>query len=194
MRRVPVWLQGFGLAVILSMLATGGGAADEVITLGAAVSDTGKYALNGANTRNGYDLAVDAINAKGGIDIGGKRYKLAIRYYDDESTPARGTELAERLIKQDGVKFMLGPYSSGLTKAILPVVEKYRVPMVEGNGAARELFTKGYHYIFAVLSTSDQYLSSAIELAAENAQKLGKAPSSITVALALAKLSTIRTS
>ncbi len=185
MRRVPVWLQGFGLAVILTMLATGGGAADEVITLGAAVSDTGKYALNGANTRNGYDLAVDAINAKGGIDIGGKRYKLAIRYYDDESTPARGTELAERLIKQDGVKFMLGPYSSGLTKAILPVVEKYRVPMVEGNGAARELFTKGYHYIFAVLSTSDQYLSSAIELAAENAQKLGKAPSSITVALAM---------
>ena len=68
-----------------------------MITLGAAVSDTGKYALNGANTRNGYDLAVDAINAKGGIDIGGKRYKLAIRYYDDESTPARGTELAERL-------------------------------------------------------------------------------------------------
>ena len=85
------------------------------------------------------------------------------------STPARGTELAERLIKQDRVKFMLGPYSSGLTKAILPVIEKHGVPMVEGNGAARELFTKGYRYIFAVLSTSDQYLTSAIELAAENA-------------------------
>jgi branched-chain amino acid transport system substrate-binding protein len=65
------------------------------------------------------------------------------------------------------------------------VVEKYGVPMVEGNGAARELFTKGYRYIFAVLSTSDQYLTSAIELAAENASKLGKTPDQITIALAM---------
>jgi branched-chain amino acid transport system substrate-binding protein len=159
--------------------------AGEIITLGAAVSMTGKYAQNGANTRNGYDLAVKAINGKGGVTVGGRPYQLVIRYYDDESTPARGTELAERLIRQDKVKFMLGPYSSGLTKAILPIVEKYGVPMVEGNGAARELFTKGYRYIFAVLSTSDQYLTGAIQLAAENAHKLGKKPDQIRIALAM---------
>jgi branched-chain amino acid transport system substrate-binding protein len=84
------------------------------------------------------------------------------------------------------VKFLLGPDSSGLTKAILPIVEKYGVPMVEGNGAARELFTKGYHYIFAVISTSEQYLTGAIQLAAENAHKLGKKPDQITIALAMA--------
>ena len=88
-------------------------------------------------------------------------------------------------MKQDGVKFMLGPYSSGLTKAILPVIEKYQVPMVEGNGAARELFTKGYRYVFAVLSTSDQYLTPAIELAAEHAEKLGKTKDKLKVALAM---------
>ncbi len=137
------------------------------------------------NTKNGYDLAISKINEKGGVKIGDKTYKLAVRYYDDESTPARGTELAERLIKQDGVKFMLGPYSSGLTKAILPIVEKHKVPMVEGNGAARELFTKGYRYIFAVLSTSDQYLTPAIDLAAEHAAKLGKTPDTLKVALAM---------
>ena len=185
MRREPFWLRGFGLALLLSAAGAAGAAADDTIILGAAVSSTGKYAQNGTNTRNGYDLAVDAINAKGGVAIGGKRFKLAIRYYDDESTPARGTELAERLIQQDGVKFMLGPYSSGLTKAILPIVEKFHVPMVEGNGAARELFSKGYRYIFAVLSTSDQYLTGVIDLAAENAEKLGKQPASITVALAM---------
>ena len=80
---------------------------------------------------------------------------------------------------------MLGPYSSGLTKAILPIVEKYGVPMVEGNGAARELFTKGYRYIFAVLSTSDQYLTGVIELAAENADEARQAAGPITVALAM---------
>jgi len=124
-----------GLAAIL--LCTLGGAsspgAEDIIILGAAVSLTGKYALNGANTKNGYELAVHKINDKGGVSIGGRSYRFVVRYYDDESTPARGTELAERLVKQDGVKFMLGPYSSGLTKAILPVVEKYKVPMVEGT-------------------------------------------------------------
>jgi branched-chain amino acid transport system substrate-binding protein len=130
------------------------------------VSLTGKYAQNCANTKNGYEFAVRKINDRGGIEIGGTSYKLVVHYYDDESTPARGTELAERLIQQDGVKYILGPYCSGMTEAILPVVEKHKVPMVEANGAARELFTKGYRYIFAVLSTSDQYLTPAIDLAA----------------------------
>src|SRR3989304_3800510 len=70
----------------------------------------------------------------GGVRVGGKYYKIKVIDYDDESTPARGAQLAERLINQDGVKFMLGPYSSGLTKAIAPVTEKYRIPHVQGNG------------------------------------------------------------
>jgi len=184
MRRSQSILSILACALSLGLAPTSGGAA-EVITLGAAVSQTGKYALNGANTKNGYDLAVKAVNEKGGVEIGGERYDLQIRYYDDESTPARGTELAERLIQQDHVKFILGPYGSGLIKAMLPIVERYGVPMVEGNGAARELFTKGYRHIFAVLSTSDQYLSSAIDLVAEQAKKLGKEPKDITVALAM---------
>ena len=84
---------------------------------------------------------------------------------------------------------MLGPYGSGLTKAILPVIEKYKVPMVEGNGSARELFTKGYRYVFAVLSTSDQYLTPAIDLAAEHAADLGKTKDKLKVALAMEKRS-----
>src|SRR3546814_19506974 len=62
----------------------------------------------------------------GGVKVGGKTYKLAIKYYDDVSTPARGAQLVERLINHDGIKFMLGPYSSGMTKAVLPITEKYR--------------------------------------------------------------------
>jgi branched-chain amino acid transport system substrate-binding protein len=121
----------------------------DVIRIDAAISLTGKYAHNGNNTKNGYDPAARPINDEGGIKIGDKDYKLVLRYDDDESTPARAAELAERLIEQDGVKSMLWPYSSRITKAILPVIEKHRVPMIEANGAARELFAKGYHYIFA---------------------------------------------
>ncbi|MDX1574927.1 MAG: amino acid ABC transporter substrate-binding protein [Kiloniellales bacterium] len=156
----------------------------DTIVLGAAVSVTGKYSTNGKHTMNGYNLAIEAINAAGGVEVDGKTYKLDIVYYDDESTPARGAQLAERLISQDGIKFLLGPYSSGLTKAIAPVTEKYGIPMVEGNGASRSLFTQGYKYLFGVLSTSEQYLASAIALAAEKAEAEGRQPQDLTVALA----------
>ena len=156
----------------------------DTIILGAAVSLSGKYSTNGKHTKNGYNLAVEKLNAMGGITVAGKKYKLKVVYYDDESRGARGAQLAERLINQDKVKFMLGPYSSGLTKAIVPVTEKYKIPMVEANGASRSLFTKGYKYLFAVLSTSEQYLASAIALAAEKAKEQGRKPSSLKVALA----------
>jgi branched-chain amino acid transport system substrate-binding protein len=156
----------------------------DTITLGSAISFTGKYSTNGIHASNGYNLAVRMINAAGGVKVGGKSYKLAVKYYDDESTPARGAQLAERLIKQDGVKFMLGPYSSGLTKAIAPVTEKFKIPMVEAEGASRSLFTQGYKYIFAVLSTSEQYLASSIALAADIAKQNGKKPGDVKVAMA----------
>jgi branched-chain amino acid transport system substrate-binding protein len=166
------------------LIWAGAAAGQDVITLGAAISLTGAYTTDGEHTQRGYDLAIKKINEAGGVKVGDKTYTLEVKYYDDESTPARGAELAQRLIKQDGIQFMLGPYGSGPTKAIAPVAEENKVPMVEGNGAARELFTNGWRYIFATLSTSDQYLSSAIDLIAENADSLGKAPNEIKVAMA----------
>jgi branched-chain amino acid transport system substrate-binding protein len=171
------------LGVAGAMLAFNAASAEDVITLGAAVSMTGKYSTNGVWTHKGYDLAVEKINANGGVKVGGKSYKLAIKYYDDESSPARGAELVDRLVKQDGIKFILGPYSSGLTKAIAPVTEQLKTPMVEANGAARSLFTNGYKYLFATLTTADQYLASVIDLAAENAKALGKKPGELKVAV-----------
>ena len=158
--------------------------AKGTILLGSAISLTGKYATAGHHAKSGYDFAIEKINAAGGVKIGDKSYNLQVKYYDDESTPARGGQLAERLINQDGVQYMLGPYSSGLTTAIAPVTEKYQIPMVEAEGAARSLFNKGYKYLFAVLSTSDQYLSSAVGLAAEVAKQNGKSPADVKVAMA----------
>ena len=166
-----------GLALLVAPAA-----AEEpgVIRLGAAVSLTGKYSSNGAFTRKGYDLAVTKINEAGGVTVAGKPYRLEVIYYDDESTPARGAQLVERLIQQDKVQYLLGPYSSGLTEAIAPVTEKYGVPMVEANGAAISLFRKGYRYLFAVLSTTDEYLRGAVDIAA----RLSDDPAKLRVAMA----------
>ena len=181
-------------AVAFSALAAVGTAVSPIgavagecgtINLGSAISLTGKYSTNGHHAQNGYEFAIAKIKQAGGVKVGGKCYNFKVTYYDDESTPARGAQLAERLINQDKVRFLLGPYSSGLTKAIAPVTEKYKIPMVEAEGASRSLFNKGYKYIFAVLSTSEQYLASAIALAAEIAEKNGGKPSDVKVAVAV---------
>jgi branched-chain amino acid transport system substrate-binding protein len=155
------------------------------IVIGSAISLTGKYATNGVHAQKGYEYAITKIKENGGVKVGGKCYNFKVIYYDDESKGDRGATLAERLISQDKVQFMLGPYSSGMTKAIAPVTEKYKIPMVEAEGASRSLFNKGYKYLFAVLSTSEQYLASAISLAAEKAKENGKSPSSVKVAIAV---------
>ena len=186
-RQILNWMVAASLATAGAIGATAPALAKvegDTIVLGVAISETGKYSVSGMHTRNGYDLAAERINAMGGVTVNGKAYQFRIIYYDDESTPARAAQLAERLIQQDGVKYMLGPYSSGLTKAMAPVTERYGVPMIEANGASRSLFTKGYRYLFAVLTSADQYLASAVDLLAEKADLLGKSPSDMRLALA----------
>ena len=173
------------MATFSLLLSPAAMAACGEIVLGSAISLTGKYATNGIHAKNGYEYAIQVIKDNGGVMVDGKCYNFKVIYYDDESKGDRGATLAERLISQDEVQYMLGPYSSSMTKAIAPVTEKYKIPMVEAEGASRSLFNKGYKYIFAVLSTSEQYLASAVALAAEMAEKQGKKASSVKVAIAV---------
>lgn len=155
----------------------------EDLILGAALSATGIYASNGQNTKNGYEFGIKKVNDAGGIKIGNKCYHLKVKYYDDESTPARAAQLVERLINQDKVEFILGPYGSPLTKAILPVIEKYKIPLIQAEAASRSLFTQGYKYHFGIVGTSEKYFMPVIDMAAEIAKKAGKDPSSVKVAM-----------
>ncbi|MCJ8307759.1 MAG: amino acid ABC transporter substrate-binding protein [Rhizobiaceae bacterium] len=173
------------LGAFMASTAIAAAADCEKLVLGSAISLTGKYATNGVHAKNGYEFAIKKIDENGGVKIGDKCYNFEVIYYDDESKGDRGATLAERLINQDKVQYMLGPYSSGLTKAIAPVTEKYQIPMVEAEGASRSLFNKGYKYLFAVLSTSEQYLASAVTLAAEKAAESGKKASDVRVAIAV---------
>src|SRR5260370_391867 len=104
------------LLLAAAAASTAGNAGDDTLILGAAVSLTGKYSVNGKNTKDGYDIAVKRINEMGGVKVGGKSYTLMVVYYHDASTPARRAQLAERLIQHDGAKLLLAAYSSGLTK------------------------------------------------------------------------------
>jgi branched-chain amino acid transport system substrate-binding protein len=134
------------------------------ILLGAAVSETGRYAREGKDTRQGYDLWAEWVNNEyGGIKVGDERYKVEIVYYDDEGDADTAANLVERLITEDEVNFLLGPYSSGLTMSTSAIAERYGMIMVEGNGASEDIFTRGFQNIFAVLTPAGNYTQSALK-------------------------------
>jgi branched-chain amino acid transport system substrate-binding protein len=135
-----------------------------VIKFGAAVSDTGKYAREGGDTRNGYTIWLDWVNEEhGGIYVDGTCYAADIIFYDDESNADTVSVLTERLIIEDEVDFILGPYSSGLTNVASVITERENILMVEGNGASDSLFTRGFQNLFAVLTPASYYTRGGIE-------------------------------
>ncbi len=158
-RTAPVSL----LALVLLAGSRPAPAADTIV-FGAAVSLTGKTAKEGEYTRDGYNFLVDKINETGGITVGGKKYKVSVKYYDDESKSERTAQLIEKLINEDKVTFILGPYGSAPSGTAAPICEKYRIPMIEANGSAESIFNKGYRYTFAVLSPAKLYLKGIIDL------------------------------
>ncbi|MEW5910642.1 MAG: amino acid ABC transporter substrate-binding protein, partial [Thermodesulfobacteriota bacterium] len=91
--------------------------------------------------------------------------------------PKTAARLVEKLIVEDGIKYLLGPYSSSCTFPASSVAEKYQIPMVEAHGAATTIFERGYKYLFATLNTVDQYTSGILDMAA------GLTPRPKTIAL-----------
>jgi branched-chain amino acid transport system substrate-binding protein len=148
------------LAILLGALPA---LAADTLVFGAAISITGKTAKEGEYTRDGYQFAIDRINQMGGIRAGGKTYQVALKYYDDETKPERTAQLFEKLINEDKVNLLLGPYGSSPTGTAAPIAERYRIPMVEANGAAESIFSKGYKYSFMIISPARMYLRGIID-------------------------------
>jgi branched-chain amino acid transport system substrate-binding protein len=163
-RAVRLFLVGVLAVSSLVTLPAPAPAAGDTILFGSAVSLTGSLAKEGKLTQEGYDFWASYINAHGGIKAGGKTYKVEIKYYDDESKPANAAQLAERLIDQDHVNFILGPYGSGTAFTVAQMVERKKIPMVEGNGAAEKIFNQGFRYTFAVLSPARRYLEGVLDM------------------------------
>lgn len=141
-----------------------GGAEGDTIRLGAAVAMTGAVAKEGQLVKEGYEFWKNTVNAQGGIEVGGKKYKVEIIYYDDQSQTQTAAKLVEKLVTQDNVKFILGPMSSGITDATSSIGEKYRVLTVAPVANANSLYERGYRYLFGVLPLASTYLDSLLEM------------------------------
>ncbi len=142
------------------------------IRIGAALSETGKFSVEGKDSRQGYDTWAEWVNTEyGGIKLPDGNYKAEIIYYDDESDADTAANLVQRLIDEDDVDFMLGPYSSGLTTGASAISEAANVLMIEGNGTSDAMFDRGFENLFLVATIASDYTKSGIEaFAAEGAQ------------------------
>jgi len=137
------------------------------IKIGASLSLTGTYAKPGTYQKEGYDVCAEEVNGKGGL-LG---RKIEFVLYDDQSTPATGVKLYEKLITEDKVDAVMGPYSSPITEAVASVTEKYKKVMVSPLAATTSIFKKGRKYIFMVISPAEVYLEGLIDMAAKRGLK-----------------------
>lgn len=141
------------------------GSTSDTLVFGAPISLTGSTATEGKLTLEGYQLWVKQVNNNGGIKVGDKTYKVSLKYYDDSSQATKSAQLTQQLITSDKVNFLLGPYGTTATIQDEAIAEKYKIPMVEANGAAKAIFSKGYRYIFGVLSPASEYAKVMLQAA-----------------------------
>src|SRR5438128_3690783 len=138
----------------------------STITLGAPLGLTGSLTKESTLTKQGYDLWLDWINAKGGIVVNNVKHPVTIKYYDDTSNANQSAVLMQKLITEDKANFLLGPYGSAATATDAAIAEQNEIPMVEAIGAAQSIFNQGYKYTFGVLSPANKYLQGVIDMAA----------------------------
>jgi branched-chain amino acid transport system substrate-binding protein len=165
---MKTFLRGFvGAIALVALVASTGAQAQAPIKIGASLSLTGTYAQPGSYQKEGYELCQDHLNAKGGL-LG---RKVEFVFYDDQSMPATGVRLYEKLITEDKVDAVMGPYSSPITEAVANVSEKYQKVMVSPLAATTSIFKKGRKYIFMVISPAEAYLDGLVDMAAKRGLK-----------------------
>ena len=167
MRRLS-WKTAAAASVVAAVMAGAlPAAAQAPIKIGASISMTGTYAKPGLYQKEGYELCVQEANDKGGL-LG---RKIDLTVYDDQSTPATGVRLYEKLITEDKVDVVMGPYSSAISEAVANVTEKHKKVMVAPLAATTSIFKKGRKYIFMIISPAEVYLEGLVDIAAKRGLK-----------------------
>jgi len=126
-----------GVSVLAGCSSTtpGAGTTSDVIKIGVNYEQSGAVATYGKDSIDGITMAVDEINAAGGVN--GKKIQLVT--YDTKSDPAEATTLATKLMTQDKVVAVLGPATSGSFKATVPVANQNKIPVISGSATADDV-------------------------------------------------------
>jgi branched-chain amino acid transport system substrate-binding protein len=119
---------------------------------------TGPLALDVLDSQKGTDEAVAEVNAKGGV-LG---RPVKVLYEDTGIDPQKARQAVEQLVLSDHVPAIIGDYYSPNTLAVLPLLDKYQVPMVSENSNATPITHTGHKYIFRVVSSSNAQVKALV--------------------------------
>lgn len=155
------------LAFVLALAPTSPSLAQQPIRLGASASITGRDAVQGNYLREGYLLCQKHVTEKGGVL--GRPVQLVV--HDDGSEPQAGVRIYEKLISEEKVDAVLGPYGSPITDAVADVTERHRRLMVAGAAGTTSIWEKGRRYLIMMLSPLEASTEGTIDLAARNGLK-----------------------
>jgi branched-chain amino acid transport system substrate-binding protein len=163
MRRRDVLLGGAAAAATVTRAR----AADKTIVFGGSVPLTGPAAETGLNVNNGYITAVSYLNdVLGGVEIGGEKYKLELKLFDDASDPARATTLIQKQI-DDGTQFFLGSFGSNIVLPTAQIIERSRKIMVQTGGGSDLIFTQGFTHNFGMYPRATRQFATTAALFAK---------------------------
>lgn len=126
----------------------GGAAGGDTIKVGEFASLTGKEASFGQMSHHGTELAIDELNARGGV-LG---RKLALLTEDDQSKQGESKTIARKLISRDGVVALLGEVASGRSLEAAPVCQESRIPQISPSSTNPKVTEIG-DYIFRICFT-----------------------------------------
>lgn len=145
--------------------AAGTAAEPDKVVIGGTIGLSGRFAKEGQQSVWGIEAMEKWVNKTlGGVTVKGRKIPVEYKYYDDESRKEAVTSLAERLITVDRVQFFLAPYSSPLTLAGAPVVEKYGVLYMSHGGATDRVVDQGYRFVVQTLSPASMYQTSFLDM------------------------------
>jgi branched-chain amino acid transport system substrate-binding protein len=135
--------------IALAFVGLGPAPADaDSVKVGAVVPLTGRYGAGGAQVRAGYEIAVEQLNAGGGVTVAGKKMPIELVLLDDESDATKTVSRLESLAAQ-GVVAYLGGFGSDLHAAAASVAEKNKVPYLGVAFALYKVHQQGFRYLFS---------------------------------------------
>jgi branched-chain amino acid transport system substrate-binding protein len=164
------------LTLMLAAAAMAGvaGAAEaqqgDKIRIGMTVSSTGSFALASQSGVRGVEVWVDEVNARGGIDIKGKKHKVELVKLDDRSDRQMVTRVYETLITDEKVDMLFAPFGSTLTGAAATVTERLNKFLVIWSAASDAIYQQGFKNI---VSATQMPVSAMPRASMDLAAKLG---------------------
>jgi len=129
--------------------------AEDVIRFGSPLPITGPLAPEATKQQQGYNLWAEEANKAGGINVGGKKYKVEIVYTDYQSNTPRSVQATEQMITQDNINFMFSPFGSGAAKAASTISEKYKMPTLAASASSAQVYDQNYKYLFGTFTPND---------------------------------------